>query len=109
MFAGTGTHANQPPEPGIPILWDIEAPTGVQCGSGPIMLRSIKEWSSHLDLGKALQNLYAERRRLERIITRLQALQQIGASAPPKPMDAAERKPVSARTKRCRMPHRPAN
>ena len=38
------------------------------------MLRSIKERSSHLDLSKALQDLYAERQRLEQIITTLQGL-----------------------------------
>jgi hypothetical protein len=75
------------------------------------MLRSMRERSSHLDLGKALQYLYAERQRLEHIISTLQGLRQSGASAPPppEPIGAAERKPVPDRTKRCRTRNRSAN
>jgi hypothetical protein len=36
-----------------------------------------------MDLGKALQTLYAERQRLEHVITALQALQQGDATTPP--------------------------
>jgi hypothetical protein len=75
------------------------------------MLQSVGEPSSQLDLGKALQDLYAERQRLEHVISVLQGLYQRGASAPvpPEPMGTVERKPVPERTKRCRTRQRPAN
>jgi len=74
------------------------------------MLRSIKERSSHLDLSKALQDLYAERQRLEQIITTLQGLQQGDTTTSPArrgPMGTAEPELVTERTKRCRNGRRP--
>ena len=53
-----------------------------------------------MDLGKALRNLYAERQRLEHIITASQELQQGDATPPPTPrgsMGAAEGEPVTER------------
>jgi hypothetical protein len=56
-----------------------------------------------MDLGKALQNLYAERQRLEHIINALQGLQQGDAATPPPqrgPMGAAEREPETEKAVR---------
>ena len=57
-----------------------------------------------MDLDKALRDLYAERQRLESVITALRGLQQGEATAPPArrgPLGAAEREPVPERRKQC--------
>jgi hypothetical protein len=54
-----------------------------------------------MDLGKALQNLYAERQRLEQIITALQELQQGDATYG---IGVAECVPETERRKQCRTP-----
>jgi len=56
-----------------------------------------------MDLSKALQNLYAERQRLEQIITALQELQQ-GDAATPRPLHGPMGEPVTERRKRCPTP-----
>lgn len=64
-----------------------------------------------MDLGKALQNLYAERQRLEQIISALQELQQGDAiTLPPRrgPMGAAGRESVTDQRNRCRTGRRPS-
>ena len=58
-----------------------------------------------MDLSKALHDLYAERRRLEHIITALQELQQGDATTPPSQrgsMATAEREPLFS-TRACRL------
>jgi hypothetical protein len=57
-----------------------------------------------MDLGKALQNLYAERQRLEQIIAALQELQQRDATYG---IGVAECEPETERRKRCRTGRRP--
>jgi hypothetical protein len=58
----------------------------------------------HMDLGKALQDLYAERQRLEHIITALQELQQGDDTTPRRRPTGAERE----RRKRCKTGRRPS-
>ncbi len=63
-----------------------------------------------MDLYKAIQDLYAEKEKLERVITSLEELQQAGGSVPAlsgtgkrrgrKSMDAKERQEVSERMKK---------
>ena len=60
-----------------------------------------------MDLGKVIQDLYAEKEKLERTITALQELHQANPTINPMPkrrgrhsMGAAERQDVSARMKR---------
>ena len=58
-----------------------------------------------MDLGKALQNLYAERQRLEQIITALQEIQQGDATYG---IGAPERESVAYQRNRCRTGRRPS-
>ena len=63
-----------------------------------------------MDLYKAIQELYAEKEKLERVIASLEEIQRAGAAAPPaaktgkrrgrKSMESKERREVSERMKR---------